>query len=221
MTQKIGQMKEKLRITPYPLRMEPALRQQIEDAARAVGRSTHAEIIARLEASFEHPAHHVAPELHQVISELASLQELGSQAYQLQRAQRLFDEAQVSLRIALARLDELASAEAPATEVRAARKVVKEAQAEVQRCRIEIGLIDEQIAHIHELRKVSGMKELRSVRPVSGTLRVDGTPATKKADGTSDDKGAAAPEPLAREFTLEEQKELEKKHGPYWAALYI
>jgi hypothetical protein len=41
-------------ITPFGLRMQPALKSKLEEAARQTGRSLNAEIIARLEASFEY-----------------------------------------------------------------------------------------------------------------------------------------------------------------------
>lgn len=45
-------MDEKPRATPYPLRMPGELRAKLEAAAAAASRSLHAEIVARLEASF-------------------------------------------------------------------------------------------------------------------------------------------------------------------------
>lgn len=41
--------------SPYPIRPAPELRSKLEEAARAGGRSLHAEIIQRLERSFETP----------------------------------------------------------------------------------------------------------------------------------------------------------------------
>lgn len=52
-------MEEKPRPTPYPLRMPEDLREKLEVAAKNGSRSLHAEVIARLEASFEEPAHGV------------------------------------------------------------------------------------------------------------------------------------------------------------------
>lgn len=46
-------MKDRHAITPYPIRMPPELRTQLEEAAKEGNRSLHAEIIARLQASFE------------------------------------------------------------------------------------------------------------------------------------------------------------------------
>ncbi len=40
-------------INPFGLRMQPDLRERLEAAAAAEGRSLNAEIVARLEASFE------------------------------------------------------------------------------------------------------------------------------------------------------------------------
>ncbi|MFZ6727340.1 Arc family DNA-binding protein [Undibacterium sp. MH2W] len=39
--------------TPYPLRMSEDLRSKLEDEANKIGRSLHAEIITRLEKSFD------------------------------------------------------------------------------------------------------------------------------------------------------------------------
>ncbi len=40
-------------ITPFGLRLQPALKRRVEEAAKASGRSLNAEIAARLEASFQ------------------------------------------------------------------------------------------------------------------------------------------------------------------------
>lgn len=40
-------------IAPYPLRLQPEVRARLEAAAKESGRSLHAEIVARLEASFD------------------------------------------------------------------------------------------------------------------------------------------------------------------------
>jgi hypothetical protein len=44
-------MSEK-QVSPYPVRLTPELREQLENAARAGGRSLNAEMLLRLEASF-------------------------------------------------------------------------------------------------------------------------------------------------------------------------
>lgn len=49
-------MDEKPRTTPYPLRMHDDLRAKLEESAKAGSRSLHAEIVARLEASFTRPS---------------------------------------------------------------------------------------------------------------------------------------------------------------------
>lgn len=41
-------------ITPFGLRMQPELKARLEESAKGRGRSLNAEIVARLEASFEH-----------------------------------------------------------------------------------------------------------------------------------------------------------------------
>jgi len=46
-------MEDRHQITPYPLRVPPELRKRLEEAARDGGRSLNAEIVARLEQSFE------------------------------------------------------------------------------------------------------------------------------------------------------------------------
>lgn len=48
-------------IVPLGLRMPPEVKEQIEAAAKANGRSMNAEIVARLQASFEQPASGTAP----------------------------------------------------------------------------------------------------------------------------------------------------------------
>lgn len=47
------------RISPYPIRPSAALRAKLKESANFTGRTLHAEIIARLEASFESPT--IAP----------------------------------------------------------------------------------------------------------------------------------------------------------------
>ena len=46
-------MTEKAQLQPYPLRLRPELREQLETAAKQGGRSLQSEIVARLEASFD------------------------------------------------------------------------------------------------------------------------------------------------------------------------
>lgn len=46
-------MTDRHKITPYPLRLDPEFRAQIEKAAKSSGRSLHAEIVTRLENSFD------------------------------------------------------------------------------------------------------------------------------------------------------------------------
>lgn len=46
-------MNDRHAISPYPIRMPPDLRRALEDSAKSGARSLHAEIIARLERSFE------------------------------------------------------------------------------------------------------------------------------------------------------------------------
>lgn len=47
-------------IAPFGLRMQPELKERLEAAATAAGRSLNAEIVARLQASFEQEQGHVA-----------------------------------------------------------------------------------------------------------------------------------------------------------------
>lgn len=46
-------MDDKPRTTPYPLRMPEELRAKLEESAKSGARSLHAEIVARLERSFD------------------------------------------------------------------------------------------------------------------------------------------------------------------------
>ncbi|MGH8436877.1 MAG: Arc family DNA-binding protein [Pseudomonas sp.] len=46
-------MSDRHAISPYPLRMPDALRTALESSAKEVGRSLHAEIIARLERTLQ------------------------------------------------------------------------------------------------------------------------------------------------------------------------
>ena len=48
-------MSDRHAISPYPIRMPNELRQRLDDSARQGSRSLHAEIISRLEESFESP----------------------------------------------------------------------------------------------------------------------------------------------------------------------
>ena len=45
-------MADRHQIKPYPLRMPDELRERLDEAAKTIGRSLHAEIVARLAASF-------------------------------------------------------------------------------------------------------------------------------------------------------------------------
>ena len=55
-------------IAPLGLRLLPALREQIEDAARAKGRSLNAEVTERLRASFDTPATERINELERALA---------------------------------------------------------------------------------------------------------------------------------------------------------
>jgi len=54
-----GHMTDRHSVHPYPLRLTPELREELERHAKDAGRSLHAEIIRRIEAS-------IASERHQV-----------------------------------------------------------------------------------------------------------------------------------------------------------
>ena len=77
------------RITPYPLRIPPEMRDKLESAAKAGNRSLHAEIIMRLEFTINNPSYLgqsratgsfrddlidirklLAPQLHKIAEEL-------------------------------------------------------------------------------------------------------------------------------------------------------
>lgn len=66
-------MSDRHTISPYPLRMPVELRAALEDAANGVGRSLHAEILARLEAALEQDRSSLSAELLDSISMQASL----------------------------------------------------------------------------------------------------------------------------------------------------
>jgi hypothetical protein len=71
-------------IAPLGLRLLPSLREQIEDAARAKGRSLNAEVTARLQASFE-PSTESLPTLVQLAVEDEIRERGGSVADALTR----------------------------------------------------------------------------------------------------------------------------------------
>ncbi len=75
-------------IAPFGLRMQPDLRAKLEDAASASGRSLNAEIVARLEASFE--AATTSPEYEHALSKAMTLaQALDAYYAELGKIQRL------------------------------------------------------------------------------------------------------------------------------------
>lgn len=43
------------RVNPYPIRLTPELKERLQASAKANGRSLHAEMMLRLEASFTEP----------------------------------------------------------------------------------------------------------------------------------------------------------------------
>lgn len=61
-------------IAPFGLRMLPELKEQIESAAKASGRSMNAEIVARLQASFESQASMSMTTIHKNVVETVSAQ---------------------------------------------------------------------------------------------------------------------------------------------------
>lgn len=46
-------MNDRSQVTPYPLRLSVDLREKLEKTAQGAGRSLNAEIVARLQGSFE------------------------------------------------------------------------------------------------------------------------------------------------------------------------
>jgi len=64
-------------IVPLGLRMPPEIKEQIEAAAKANGRSMNAEIVARLQASFEPSANATAVTLEEIIGAFARMMQLA------------------------------------------------------------------------------------------------------------------------------------------------
>ena len=64
-------------IVPLGLRMPPEIKEQIEAAAKANGRSMNAEIVARLQASFEPSANATAVTLEEIIGAFARMIQLA------------------------------------------------------------------------------------------------------------------------------------------------
>ena len=85
-------MNDRHAISPYPIRMPVELRRRLEEGAKAGSRSLHAEIISRLEESFEsqgleverlqragNPKVKVGPQMEMLLSSFASQIELEIQ----------------------------------------------------------------------------------------------------------------------------------------------
>lgn len=67
-------------IVPLGLRMPPEVKEQIEAAAKANGRSMNAEIVARLQASFEASQRSDAVSLEEIIGAFARMMQLAIRA---------------------------------------------------------------------------------------------------------------------------------------------
>ncbi|WP_295539216.1 Arc family DNA-binding protein [uncultured Pseudacidovorax sp.] len=86
-------------IAPFGLRLQPELKERVEAAARANGRSMNAEIAARLEASFsEAPQVSSLPDYIAFIEEFAAKQDELNLKTELQMAEMRADNADIALR---------------------------------------------------------------------------------------------------------------------------
>lgn len=97
-------MSDRHAVSPYPLRMPAELRAALEAAAVGVGRSLHAEILARLEGALEAERRAVPDELVDAILLQASLtlalaRDLEGDALGADQRQALESLARVSRRI--------------------------------------------------------------------------------------------------------------------------
>ena len=69
-------MSDRHSISPYPIRMPPDLRDRLEASARDGNRSLHAEIIARLAASYADEERGVPGNTHLATVTIADLEEI-------------------------------------------------------------------------------------------------------------------------------------------------
>lgn len=97
-------MSDRHAVSPYPLRMSAELRCALEEASVRVGRSLHAEILARLESSLEEDRSGVSDEMLESIGLQASLtlslaKELGGAPLSPEQRYALASLVKVSRRI--------------------------------------------------------------------------------------------------------------------------
>lgn len=153
-------------IPPFGLRMLPDLRAQIEAAAKASGRSMNAEIVARLQESFE-------PRGSKAVLDIATMQELAQQSWRLQSLVHKADELRPAVTKAWAELqDALKRWGADSPEALLSRDRYDDVKRDFDAAQSSAHDLERQISEIHWLRKASGMKELRDVVPAAATTRI-------------------------------------------------
>lgn len=146
------------------------LADKLRDAAEASGRSMNAEIVARLEASFEPLVATSPPAMERAIRELESLQVLGALHYKLQRASYRADTCR-QVRNEAWNIYQGAMKSGVDAEIACAREKFDNASQDLKKQMAEIELVEAQIDDIHLQRSASGLKELRDVEPVYVSVR--------------------------------------------------
>lgn len=152
----------------FVVRFPDGMRDKIANAAKANNRSMNAEIVARLEQSFN--GGDGPDRLSQTVLELESLQRLGSLTYELQRVTFKVDLYRPQLTRAWNDLQDALNSGTPEEQAEAKASYAK-LHSEMDLHIGEIAAIEQQISNIHLERKVSGLKELRDVTPVYASVR--------------------------------------------------
>lgn len=151
--------------------MPAELKAQMTASAKAMGRSLHAEIIARLEQTFSKAESKEVADASLAVRELDSLQRLGTLTYKLQRATYRADEQHTKLIQAHHFLQQAIQSGTPKEQVEK-KAICLQAEAAMNHYHNEIQLIEKQISDIHFERQVLGFKELRDVQPLSGSAEI-------------------------------------------------
>ncbi len=150
----------------FIVRFPDGMRDRLKDAAAANNRSMNAEIVARLQESFE-------PRGSNAVLDIATMQELAQQSWRLQSLVHKADELRPAVTKAWTELqDALKRWGANSPEALLSRDRYDDVKRDFDAAQSSAHDLERQISEIHWLRKASGMKELRDVVPAAATTRI-------------------------------------------------
>lgn len=171
------------------IRLPADLKESIEFAAKASGRTLNSEVVARLQASFAPGGHgqlvirmnatgaddRIGKTLEQLPADLSSQYGLHLYNTELKVAQSQLEEAQEEMQPLYDKLQRLLKKEdgPPGPKARA-KDAVEDARKRIAELEKQVKALEQTISDIHFYRKTQGLPELRNTREVSVTVRIGG-----------------------------------------------